>query len=322
MPRHARIDQPGLLQHVMVRGIERRPIFLDDHDRVFFLDRLSRLLVETDTALLAWALMTNHFHLLIRLAEERMAKLMNRLLTIHAQRFNQRYDRVGHLFQNRYRSIVCQEQDYLLELVRYIHLNPLREGLATSLEALDRYPWSGHAVLLGNARMPSHRAQEVLGMFGAHPSAARKRYREFVAEGIPLGRRPELVGEVPRGGRPEEGFLPPRLKVLGNESFLKGLMEGTPKPDSLPRSVPLGVLHQRVAEGYSVDPTTILLRGRKNRVSEARAVFCYLAVKGLAYGAEETGRYLGIGGTGVSRAVRRGAGLAKKYPLNPTWIRP
>ncbi len=322
MPRHARIDQPGLLQHVMVRDIECCPIFLDDRDRVFFMERLSRLLGETDTVLLAWALMTNHLHLLVRLTESRMATLMSRLLTPYAQRFNQRYGRVGHLFQNRYKSLVCEEQDYLLESVRYIHLNPLRVGLAPTLDDLDRYQWCGHAALMGKGRMHAQAVDEVLGLFGTHASSARKNYREFVAEGIPLGRRPYLVGGPLTPGQGVEAPLPPGLKVLGSEEFLKRLMDNPRQPEFLPRSVPLEIIHHRVAKGFTLDPREIQVRGRKNRVSEARAVFCFMAVKRLGYSAEEVGRYLGIGGTGVSKAVRRGAALAENHPSASSWIRP
>jgi len=146
MPRSARIDIEGVLQHVMVRGIERRDIFLDDCDRSAFKDRLSQLLVKTRTDCLAWSLLSNHAHLLLRPTKGKLSELMLRLLTGYAVVFNLRHHRCGHLFQNRYKSIVCEEDAYLLELVRYIHLNPLRAGLVPSMRKLDTYKWSGHAV--------------------------------------------------------------------------------------------------------------------------------------------------------------------------------
>ncbi|NOY13070.1 MAG: transposase, partial [Deltaproteobacteria bacterium] len=123
MPRHARIDAPELLQHVIVRGIEKRPIFLDDQDREDFLARFSLLLNETATDCYAWALLDTHFHLLLRPRIGKLASFMRRLLTGYAVVFNLRHKRAGHLFQNRYKSIVCDGDAYLLELVRYIHLN-------------------------------------------------------------------------------------------------------------------------------------------------------------------------------------------------------
>jgi REP element-mobilizing transposase RayT len=131
MPRLARLDIAGLLQHVIVRGIERRDIFSDDIDRQNFVDRVITLLSETGVRCYAWAILSNHFHLLLKPTATPLASFMRRLLTGYAMSFNRRHTRSGHLFQNRYKSIVCEEEPYLLELVRYIHLNPLTAGAAT-----------------------------------------------------------------------------------------------------------------------------------------------------------------------------------------------
>src|SRR5512136_2302918 len=145
MPRLARLDAPGVLHHIIIRGIERRKIFRDDRDRENFLERMGRLLVETKTGCYAWTFLENHAHFLLRTDKIPLATFMRRLLTGYVVSFNRRYKRHGHLLQNRYKSIVCQEDTYLQELVRYIHLNPLRARLVPDLRALDRYPWSGHA---------------------------------------------------------------------------------------------------------------------------------------------------------------------------------
>ena len=149
MPRNARLDLPGLLQHVIVRGIEKRDIFLDDEDRGSFLVRFSGLLTDTETKCFAWSLMSNHFHLLVVPTQISLARFMRRLLTGYAVTFNRKHNRVGHLFQNRYKSIVCAEETYLPELIRYIHLNSHRAGLVKTINELDKYPRSGHAVLMG-----------------------------------------------------------------------------------------------------------------------------------------------------------------------------
>jgi putative transposase len=151
MPRHARIDIPGLLQHVIVRGIEKRPIFLDDQDRENFLSRLRTLLTDSETICYAWVLLDNHFHLLLQSKQRPLAEVMRRLLTGYAVVFNLRHQRAGHLFQNRYKSIVCDKDSYHLELVRYIHLNPVRAGTVADLAALAAYRWSGHGELLGRS---------------------------------------------------------------------------------------------------------------------------------------------------------------------------
>jgi putative transposase len=129
MPRKSRIDAPGALHHVIARGIARREIFLADADRDDFLKRLADILMESKTACYAWVLIPNHLHLLLRTGTTPLSSVMKRVLTGYAVGFNRRHNRQGHLFQNRYKSILCQEEPYLLELVRYIHLNPLRAGL-------------------------------------------------------------------------------------------------------------------------------------------------------------------------------------------------
>ena len=130
MPRKAGIDAAGALHHIIVRGIERRKIFYDDADRDAFVTRLGQVLIETHTDCFAWALIPNHVHLLLRTGLTPIATVMRRLLTGYAVQFNRRHRRHGHIFQNRYKSILCQEDPYLKELVRYIHLNPLRAGLS------------------------------------------------------------------------------------------------------------------------------------------------------------------------------------------------
>ncbi len=148
MSRKARIVAPGTLHHVIIRGIERRKIFRSDFDRMNFLNRFSELMLETKKECFAWAILPNHARLLLRTGTVPVSAFMNRLLNGYAGWFNKKYRRHGPLFQNRYKSILCQEDPYLKELVRYIHLNPLRAGLADDMEGPDKYPWCGHGVLM------------------------------------------------------------------------------------------------------------------------------------------------------------------------------
>jgi len=149
MPRKSRIDAQGALHHIISRGIERSVIFQDDTDYNNFLNRLGTILQETDTCCFAWALVSNHFHLLLKTGLVPIATVMRRLLTGYVVTYNRRHCRYGYLFQNRYKSILCEEEPYLLELVRYIHLNPLRAEIVENLEALERYPYTGHSALMG-----------------------------------------------------------------------------------------------------------------------------------------------------------------------------
>jgi putative transposase len=154
MPRLARLDAAGVFHHISIRGIERRNIFRDDRDRENFLERMKRLLPQTETACYAWALLSNHAHFLFRTGKVSLATVMRRLLTGYVVSFNRRHKRHGHLLQNRYKSIVCQEDIYLRELVRYIHLNPLRAGLVGNLADLNGYPYCGHSALMDKTKCP------------------------------------------------------------------------------------------------------------------------------------------------------------------------
>ncbi len=325
MPRQPRIDIPGLLQHVIVRGIERSKIFLDDDDRQDFTSRLSKLLVETDTDCFAWALIPNHFHLLLRCNRRELSRFMRRLLTGYAVSFNHRHNRSGHLFQNRYKSIVCEEEPYLLELIRYIHLNPLRAGLVGDLEALDRYHWCGHSVLMGSATLPGQASEEVLALFAKRASAARQQYRKFLADGIPLGKRPELVGGGLRRSQRAEGDLAEWRdfddRVLGGGDFVKSLREEI-RPGETRCAISLEELEARIAEVFGLRPEKLQRRGRQNETSSARALFSYLAVMMLGHSGAQVARKLNVGASSVSRGIQRGEDLISSRPdLREWWER-
>jgi len=174
MARQARLDAVGILHHVMIRGIERRNIFRSDADRNDFIGRLSSLLPETKTVCYAWAFLPNHAHFLFRSGPSGMSFLMRRLLTGYVVSFNRRCRRTGQLFQNRCKSIICQEDAYFKELVRYIRLDPLRSNVVSSLSDLDRFPFTGHRALMGRkelGRTPTMRwvSSPALGVMQERP---------------------------------------------------------------------------------------------------------------------------------------------------------
>jgi putative transposase len=194
MPRQARLDAPGTLHHVIVRGIEKGRIVVSDTDRQDFVSRMGDLASKDGTRIYAWALMSNHAHILLSSGAAGLPKFMRRLLTGYAVSYNHRHSRHGHLFQNRYKSIVCDEDVYFKELIRYIHLNPLRAGLVKDMTKLDRYRWCGHAVVLGRIKNEWQDRDYVLRWFGKKESEAKRLYRRYVKEGSGQGRRPDLVG--------------------------------------------------------------------------------------------------------------------------------
>jgi putative transposase len=194
MPRQARLDAPGTLHHVIIRGIEKRRIFKDNKDREDFVRRMGETALASNTFIYAWALLTNHAHILLRSGTDGLSSYMRRLLTGYATRYNRRHNRHGHLFQNRYKSIICEEEPYFLELVRYIHLNPLRAGMVKDLPGLTNYRWSGHGVLMGRHSNDWQACTAVLERFGRIAAKARAAYEEHVSDGVAQGSRPELVG--------------------------------------------------------------------------------------------------------------------------------
>ncbi len=152
LPRRLEIDHAGAFHHVIVRGVDRRDIFRDDADRVAYCERLSLVFLEDGASCLAWALMPNHVHLLVRTGRRPLSRVMHRVGTRYGRYFNDRHGRVGYLFQGRYHAIAVADDEYLMTLVRYVHSNPLRAGLVASVDELDRHRWSGHAALVGRAR--------------------------------------------------------------------------------------------------------------------------------------------------------------------------
>jgi len=210
MPRGPRLDAPGTLHHVIIRGIEQGLIVWDDEDRKNFIGRLGTLAKETGTTVYAWALMSNHAHMLVRSGKCGIPGFMRRLLTGYAVTYNRRHNRWGHVFQNRYKSIVCEEEGYFLRLVSYIHLNPLRAGLVHTLEELDSYSWCGHSIIMKQSVNEWQDREYVLELFGETEGRARKAYRKFVFEQSTQDRQPELTG----GGL---------IRSMGGWSAVKGM---------------------------------------------------------------------------------------------------
>lgn len=318
MPRSARLDIPGLLQHVIVRGIERRDIFLDDDDRSHFLERFTSLLSTTKTRCLAWSLMSNHFHLLLKPTALPLSHFMRRLLTGYAIVFNRKHSRSGHLFQNRYKSIVCEEESYLLELVRYIHLNPLRAGLVPNLSELDQYPWSGHSVLMENRSLDGQEIIEILERFGKSRTRARQNYRQFVSDGIATGRRRDLVGGGLRRSQREtdnaEEIECFDERILGSGAFVEGLIQAEDLRGKIGKVISLPELIDRICKILQLEPEIIRHPSKAKHLTEARSLVCYFGVRKLGYTGTDVGKELHLGPTGVSIAIRRGEKALKSYP--------
>ncbi len=327
MPRKARIDAPGALHHVIIRGIEKKAIFRDKRDKDNFVERLGRVLLDTSTPCYAWALMSNHVHLLLRTGLVPIATIMRRLLTGYAQQFNRRHKRHGQLFQNRYKSILCEEDPYLLELVRYIHLNPVRAGLAKDLRQLRSYRYSGHAVIVDTMRHEWQDRDYVLGFFGKTEGQARRNYVSFVAKGVKLARRPDLVGGgLIRSAGGWSALKANRLvgirmkgdeRILGSGEFVEEVLERA--DEELEQStrlrsqgLDLETLVVRVADYYSIDINDLTTGSRERAIVRARSVFCFLAVRKLKVSGTEVALKMNITQSAVSKSVIRGQSMLRE----------
>jgi putative transposase len=320
-----------VIHHVIIRGIERRAIFRDDTDRNDMIDRLADLLPATKTACYAWVFLPNHAHFLFRSGDAGLPTLMRRLLTGYAIRFNRRHRRHGQLFQNRYKSIICQEDLYLKELIRYIHLNPVRAKIVSGIPGLNRYIYSGHQVIMGTRDSKWQDKDYVLSCFGSTPLDGRQRYYSYVKEGLDQGRRPELVG----GGliRSLGGWAAvkklrlrghDRIKgderILGDGEFVMTVLsevdERMDRRYELKRhGYTLDKIAQRVAAIYQIGSEELYEKGRQTIQAEARSVFCYWAVRELGVAGAQVAKRLQMSQPGVAYAVRRGERIVKEKAI-------
>ncbi|MCD4812981.1 transposase [bacterium] len=320
MPRQARLDISGALHHIMVRGINKSAIFKDRQDRNNFLDRLGQNIITGKCSVYAWVLMKNHVHILFKSGQAGISEVMRKLLTWYAQYFNHRHNRTGHLFENRYKSILCDEENYFLALVRYIHLNPIRAKIISSLAELDRYPWSGHAALMGCSKIKWMDTASVLARFGDKIKSARRAYRLFVEDGIDIGSNPELIG----GGliRSKGGWsqvLSARRKsekeefderILGDGDFVNAILRETEeKMRHQLKSRKMGrTLNKIIAEECQkgkISVKELQNGGRRKQVSEIRAKVSIRGQEELGLTMAEIARQTGVNTSSIARALER-----------------
>ena len=330
MPRQARLDAPGSLHHVILRGIEKRRIVDDQKDRQNFISRLGHLAEETETKIYAWSLMTNHAHLLLRSGSLGLPKFMRRFLTGYAVTYNLRHHRHGHLFQNRYHSIVCDEEVYFRELLRYVHLNPLRAHLVSNLSELDRYPWCGHAMLVGRTNYPWQDRDYVLSWFGKSQGEARRAYRKYIEEGITQGKRPELVGGGmvrSYGGwsavlslRKSDEELRGDERILGTGEFVERVLSESEKPlryglKPAERSKKIETILKEECRRGKIELEELRMGSRRGEIPRVRSESAERLVKELGMGLAEVARLLGVSTSAISKIFQR---IAERNRSNST----
>ncbi len=273
----------------------------------------------------------NHYHLLIRVGDQPLTKLMSPLLGGYAGHYNRRHRRNGYVFQNRYKSILCDENSYLLELVRYIHLNPLRADMVKSLSDLDRYPWTGHATLLGHRKQDWQSVSEVLNLFASRVGTARRRYREFVGQGLAESDSDALLGGgLVRSYGGWEGIKRLRkehVHCIGDERILgdSGFVERALAQDTL--TVEKGT--QRIQAGWDLDQLihSVCLycgikeerlgkKARDNDLSLAKSLICLWGTQELNIRMREIAHRLSISQPAVSQWVNRGCEYCRELGID------
>ena len=247
---------------------------------------------------------------------------MRRFLTGYAVTYNLRHQRHGHLFQNRYHSIVCEEDVYFQELVRYIHLNPLRAELVKSLSELDRYPWCGHSVLMGRTRHDWQDREYALSWFGRREGEARRAYRKYMGEGLVQGKRPELVGGgVVRsyGGwsavlslRRSRDKISGDERILGTGDFVERVLSESEEsfrnrlmPGERSKRI-RGILEEECQKG-KIELEELRMGSRRGEIPQVRSETAQRLIKELGMSLAEVARLLGVSTSAISKIMEKRA---------------
>ncbi len=306
MARKPRIEFAGALYHVIVRGNRRATIFHDDADYTAYLDRLERYRRRDSVILHAYVLMTNHVHLLFETGDRPLSRTMQTLQFTYGQYYNRRYDKTGHVFQGRYQAILCDREAYLLELVRYLHLNPAR--IRTPLNPWT-YRWSSHAAYAGRSSSVQVSTASVLESFHRQVGPARQAYRRFMQDGLAHGHQDRFYETVDQ-------------RFLGDERFIEEADRRTAAMREVtvrPTRVAFGTLLTAVATALAVTPRAILAPGRQRALVPARALLVFLARDWSHLTTRELGRRLQRDPSMISRLAT--AYAAHRDPATEAQVR-
>ena len=293
MPRRMRLDGPAVAHHVWIHGLGSSALFFCVDDYQDFVDRLSRLCAECGARLFAWVLMGNHIHLVVQTSTGALSRLMQRLNTGFAIRFNRRNGRRGYVMMDRFQSRIVEGDADLINLVRYVHCNPLAAGMVESLEALGAYPWSGHGALIGRRpALPFEAVAETLSLFDDDPGRARAALLSWMARtDLPDPMQPGTAAAVAPEAKP--------LAQLSRE----------------PRGDFEGLLRAACAR-YSLGRDELSSGSKQARIARARAAVAYVAVIRLGERGATVARALGVSRAAVSAALDRGRRAADEDGLS------
>ena len=296
MARKRRIEFEGALYHVLARGNQRQKIFRSKRDFVRYLDFLAQYKERYRFFLFAYVLMPNHVHLLVETAQVPLSKILQGLNQSYTMYFNRKYETVGHLFQGRYKAIICDRDEYLLTLIKYIHLNPVR---AAAAQRPDDYPWSSHhayAMKLTNNELID--TDHVLRMFAEHRPTAIQRYLGFINAGPAIDRK-DIYGTVDQ-------------HLLGDEQFVSDVRSKAPieiKGSRKRWAHSLEDISEAIKKGFAVSIDEMRTQTKSTAVAEGRRIFCQVA-RELAYRNGDLAVFLRKDPASVTRYFKEEANLA------------
>ena len=297
MARKPRVEFEGAFYHVIVRGNQRQKIFADERDRVTYLARIEHYRERYGFSLYAFVLMPNHVHLLIETKKVFLSKIMQGIQFTYTQMYNRRHRTLGHLFQGRFKAILCDRNRYLLELVRYIHLNPGR--LRKPIDPW-KYRWSSHGAYLGKKIAVRVKTEAVLGQLGRSLGQARRAYVRFLEEGL---------GE----GHEEKYYQAIDQRFLGDEAFVERVAQWTKQKAIKPRGpkVSFERLLETIIGEYGVTKEELTGPGRHRDWVEGRKVLVYAAREWGKITTQELGQRLRLDPSMISRLFRDYQGKRK-----------
>ena len=261
MPRKPRIHVPGAFYHVTLRGNHRQDIFFSPNDRWLFDEIVAEVLDRFHARLHAYCWMTNHVHMLIQVGDMPLGRLMLRIASRYARKLQARLHTTGHLFERRYHAVLVDVDSYLLELIRYIHLNPVRAGMT---ESPQDYTWSSHHAYVGTRSEPWVTTQFALSMFHHDLSVAINTYQRFVLAAI-ASTRPSPLQQC--------NLNDPR--ILGSDTFIASLMKTAWQPKSRKT---IEQLLEEACDQFSIERQALLSSGKQRHLTFARAWIAHQAV--------------------------------------------
>lgn len=304
MARKPRVEYPGAFYHVISRGNNKQVIFQDEQDYRVYITRIGKYHEKYKFIIYAFVLMPNHIHLLIETISVPLSKIMQGLQQSYALYFHNKYKSVGHVFQGRYKAIVCERDSYLLELVRYIHLNPVRAGLTRNL---NDYPWSSHQTYLGKKKHTFVEKSWLMNIISEDKASAIEEYSNFILSGIdkePEQRFYEVVDQRLLGS---SEFIEEILQktVTKEEKRQKAFLSNKSYNGKKVNMVEMRDILEAISEITGISPQSILSESRERAVSDARSIFAYVAVRYTGFTSKALAKYLQKEESSVSNIIHR-----------------